>query len=65
MGFLPSCEYVSTTVWRHHLNANKTHREKPEWELQENDTSYLEQILEQDPTKQQLHGHLPLNSQTI
>ena len=28
MGFLPSCGYVSTTVWMHHMDANETHGEK-------------------------------------
>ena len=30
----------------HHMDANKTHREKAWWELHKKDTSYLQQILE-------------------
>ena len=32
--FLPSYCYVNTNVWMHHIDANKTHREKARWELQ-------------------------------
>ena len=28
MGFLPKCDCVSTTIWMHHLGANRMHEEK-------------------------------------
>ena len=46
MGFLPSSGCITSTLWMHHMDADKTHREKTRWELQENATSYIEQILE-------------------
>ena len=45
-GFFPSCGCVNTTVWMHHMDANKMHREKSRWELLSNARNYLEQILE-------------------
>ena len=45
MEILPSCGYVSTTVWLHHLD-NGMHREKDKWELCKNTTGCFEQILE-------------------
>ena len=50
MRFLSSCYCINTTVWMHHMDANKTHREKKiRWELHKNVRSYLEQILEATP----------------
>ena len=46
MGFLSSCGCVNTTVWMHHLEANKTHREKARWELHKNAACSFEQIQE-------------------
>ena len=45
-GFLPSCGFVSITVWRHHLDSNKKHGEKARWELYKNTMCYFDQILE-------------------
>ena len=45
MGFLPSCGYVSTSIWMHHLDTNEIH-EKARWELHKNATCCFEQILE-------------------
>ena len=36
---------VHTTVWMHHMNANKTYREKMRWELHKNAMYCLQQIL--------------------
>ena len=36
---------VNTTVWMHHMDADKTHREKARWKLHKNATSGFEQIL--------------------
>ena len=33
MGILSSCNHVSTTVWLHHLDFNKTLGEKARWKL--------------------------------
>ena len=46
MGFLPSCDCVSTTVLMHYLDSNETHGEKGRWKLHQNATCYFEQILE-------------------
>ena len=51
MGFLSSCSYVHTTIWMHHIDTNKMHREKATWELHKNDACHLEQILEVKPHK--------------
>ena len=59
---LPKCGCINTTVWMHHIDAYKTHREKARWELHKNATSYLEHILEAATHKNQLYGHLPLIS---
>ena len=52
----------STTVWLHHQDATKVHREKVRWELQKNATCCFEHILEAPPTKtayvQPLTSHL-------
>ena len=49
MGFLPSLDYVHTTVWMPHEDTYKMHREKAGYELHRNATSYFEQILEATP----------------
>ena len=48
-GFLPTSGCDSTTIWMHHMDADKTHREKARRELHRNNTSYIEQILEVTP----------------
>ena len=48
-GFLPNRGCVSTTLWMHHMNADKTHWEKAWQELHKNATSYTKQILEAAP----------------
>ena len=50
-GVLPSCSYFHITIWVHHIDANKTHWEKANWELHKNATCYFEQILEAIPCK--------------
>ena len=40
------CIYVHTTIWMHHIDSNKTHREKSWWELCKNAAGCLELILE-------------------
>ena len=52
---------VNTTVWMHHIDANKTHGEKARWEIYKNAVCYFEQILEATPQKttvQILTSHL-------
>ena len=49
MDLIPSC--VNTTVWMHHMDTNKMHREKARGELHKKAMSYLEQILETTPNK--------------
>ena len=44
--FLPSCEYVHTIIWMHHIVTNKTYRDKARWELHKIAACRLEQILE-------------------
>ena len=61
MGFLPSCGCVSITVQMHHMDANKTHREKARWEVHKNAASYFKQILE--ATSYKTEAIQPLASQ--
>ena len=49
----------------HHMDADKTRREKARWKLHKNATSYIEQTLEATPTKQQLYSHLPPIFKTV
>ena len=51
MEFYPSSGYVNSTIWMNHMDADKTYREKVEWELHKTATSYTEQILEAKPHK--------------
>ena len=51
MGILPNCSSVSTTVWLHHLNLQKTLREKSRWELNKDAVYCFEQIQEASPYK--------------
>ena len=44
--FFLSSGHVHTTIWIHHVYADKVCREKARWSLHENATSYIEQILE-------------------
>ena len=43
-GFLTSSSCVNTTQWMHHMNTDRTQREKAGWYLRKNATSYSEQI---------------------
>ena len=58
---LPSSDHINTTLWMHHMDADKAYREKAGRELHKNATCYTEQI----PTKQQLYDNLPPISKTI
>ena len=51
MGFLPSCDCVSITVWMYLKDSNKMHRDKARWVLPKNAISYFEQILEAKPIR--------------
>ena len=51
MGILPSCSYVSTTVWVHYMDTNKMHGKKARQEPHKNAMCYFEQILEATPHK--------------
>ena len=42
---------VNTTVWMHHIDANKIYEEKARWELHKNTIGCFEQILEATPYK--------------
>ena len=46
MRFFPSYGSVSTTLWLHYVDANKTHEEKARWELYRDVMCCCEQILE-------------------
>ena len=62
MGIFPSCSYVPTTVWLHHLGTNEMHGKKAWWELHKDAACCFEQILEASPLKtaavQPLTSHL-------
>ena len=64
-GFLPSCDCVSITVWMHHMDTHKMHKEKAWWELHKMQRAILKKSWKQQSTKQQLYGHLPPISKTI
>ena len=51
MGFLESNSWVNTTVQIHHVDADKTYREKARRKLHKNAASYIEQILEATPNE--------------
>ena len=51
MEFLPSISCVNTTLQVHHMDTDKTYREKARWELHRIALSYIEQILESTPHK--------------
>ena len=55
MGFLPSCNYVHTTVCMHHSDINKIHREKNRLELHKN--AILNRSGKQYTTNQQVYSH--------
>ena len=61
-GSFSSDVWVNTTVWMHHMETNKMHKEKERWKLHKNVTSYFEQILETTSHKtvavQPLTSHL-------
>ena len=48
---LTRCSHVSTTVWLHNLDSNKTLGEKAWWELHKNAASCFKQISEVAPHK--------------
>ena len=60
--FFPSSGCVNSTIWMHYMDADKAHKEKAWCQLQENATSYIEQVLE---ATSQLYGHQPPISKTI
>ena len=62
LSFFPSI-CVNTAVWMHYWDAN--FRKKAWQQLHKNAASNTEQVPEQDPTKQQLYGHLPPITKTI
>ena len=49
--FLLSSDFVSTTLWMHHMDADKTHSAKVRLERHKNVASYIEQVLEATPHK--------------
>ena len=46
MQFLPNGSYVNSTIWMHHMDADKVYTEKARKELHKYATSYTEKILE-------------------
>ena len=46
MQFFPSSGRVNSTIWMHHMDADKLYREKAKRELRKNALRYIEQILE-------------------
>ena len=63
--YFGSCGRVDTSVWMHHLDANKTAGEEARRQLHKNVASNIEQVLAAIPTKHQLYGHLPPITKTI
>ena len=63
--FLPSCGYVSTYVWMHHLDSNKMHEVKTSWELYKNAMCCFKQILETAAHKTAIVKSLTSHLQTI
>ena len=51
MQFLPGSSRVDTTVWIHHLDANKMAGEKAQQQLHKNVASNIEQVLAATPHK--------------
>ena len=49
MKFLPSCDCISITEQMHHMDTNKTRREKPRWELHKNTLCCFKQTLAATP----------------
>ena len=41
--------FILFALGMHHMDADKTHRDKVRWDLHKNATSYIEQILEATP----------------
>ena len=58
MGLFLSCGCVDTTVWMHHIEANKTHREKLDGDWARKLRTVLNKYWMQHPVKHQLYGHL-------
>ena len=60
---IPSCTYASTIILEHHLDFNKTSREKVKWKLHSDPACCFEQILEVATYKKtaawSLTSHLP------
>ena len=53
------CACIGTTVRMHHIDADKTYKEKASRELHKNVTCYIEQVPEETHHKKQQYGHLP------
>ena len=51
MQFLPGSGRVDTTVWMHHLDANKTAGEEARRQLHKNVARNIEQVLAATPNK--------------
>ena len=51
-------ETKPNNLWRHYMDADKTHREKARRELHKNAMSYIEQILEATPHEKNSISHL-------
>ena len=66
LGIFPSPSCVHITLWIHHMDTNKMHREKTRLELQKNVACCLEQILEATSPKtaviEPLTSHLTSHS---
>ena len=56
---LTSSSCVNSTIWMHHMEADKAYGEKARRELHKNAMSYIEQILEGTYHKKQLYGYRP------
>ena len=51
MQFPTRSSCVNSTIWMHHMDANKAYTEKARQELHKNVVSYIEQILEETSHK--------------
>ena len=63
--FFPSSCHINTAIWMHHLDANLAYGEKVDGIYTRMLRAVLNKYWRQDPTKQQLYGHLPPISKAI
>ena len=60
-----SLSCINTTIWMHQMNADKTHKEKFNWNYTRMLRTVLNKSLKQHLKNQKLYGHLTPIEQTI